>query len=75
MPDIIHPTMPFSTIAFLHEQWERMTESSRRMWSKHCLVEFDTVYFHKVLIDARLLDRYLAMKLLSSGDSGFDFSH
>lgn len=71
MPDIIHPTMPFSTVAFLHEQWNTLSENVRRMWSRHCLVEFDTQYFHKVMIDARLLNRYLSMKLLASGDSGF----
>ncbi len=70
MPDIIVSQMPFSTIAFLVEQWSAYPESVRRMWSRHALIEFDTLYFHKIMIDARLLNRYLAMKLLCEGSGG-----
>ena len=67
MPDIIHPTMPFSTIAFLHEQWERLPYSLRLMWSRHSVREWDSLYFKKFEISARLFNRYCSMKFFCIG--------
>lgn len=63
MPDILIPKSPNCEIAFLHEQWEKLTDARRQMWRRHSSLEWDSFYFHRFSISSRLFNRYSALVL------------